>query len=159
MVKLDDNAGKKRKKAERVSAAPIDEEALGFSISIKKDDELSKKRHAIRIRLKGLEVHIHRLKKRFPVMDISATGLGFAFEKPRFKGGVELDMDLILNGEVKAQNVLCKVMRHERGTVGCTYVDPDRAQDDTIHALVLLGQKQQAERKSRKKDEAFNLPD
>lgn len=149
---------KKRKKTKQVSADPINEQALGFSISLKGDAEQSKKRNAIRIRVDGLTVLVKRLKKQFPVTDISATGLGFAFEKPRVKGGVKLEMDLILNGEVKCKDLMCKVMRHERGSVGCIFLDLDRSQDDTVHEIVLLGQKQMAARKAAKKDRDFQLP-
>ena len=156
---LDKKKGKKRKKSKQVSADPINEQALGFSISLKDEDERSKKRKAVRIRVEGLEAHVHRLKKKYAVTDISATGLGFAFEKPRVKGGVMLKMDLYLNGEQKAEGIMCKVMRHERGSVGCIFIDLDRAQDDTVHEVVLLGQKQQAERKNFEKDRDFQLPD
>jgi len=148
----------KRKKARQVKAAPIDESALGFSISLKGEDERAKKRNALRIKVKGLTVFIHRLKKQFPVTDISATGLGFAFEKPHVKGGVKLVMDIYLEGVKKAGDIECKVMRHERGSVGCIFIDLDRHQDDAVHEIVLLGQKQQTERKNAMKDLEFKLP-
>ena len=151
--------GKKRKKSRQVSADPIDADALGFSISLKDDDERAKKRNALRIRVEGLTVLVKRLGKQFPVTDISATGLGFAFEKPRVKGGVKLEMDLILNGETKIAGLEAKVMRHERGSVGCIFQELDRAQDDTVHAIVLLGQKQQSARKRAKKDREFKIPE
>jgi hypothetical protein len=150
--------GKKRKKSTKVSSAPIDEKALGFSISLKQEDAQSKKREALRIKVDNLFVHVSRLNKKYPVTDISATGLGFAFEKPRVKAGVELTMTIILDGQVKAKDVQCKVMRHERGSVGCAFVDLDRAQDDAVHAIVLLGQKQQAARKAAQRDREFTLP-
>lgn len=149
---------KKRKKSTPVSAAPIDEKALGFSISLKSEDAQSKKREALRIRVDNLFVHVSRLNKKYPVTDISATGLGFAFEKPRVKGGVELVMTIILDGKVAAKDVQCKVMRHERGSVGCVFVDLDRAQDDAVHAIVLRGQKEQAARKAAQKNRDFTIP-
>lgn len=149
---------KGRKKTCQVTADPIDEASLGFSISLKGDDEQAKKRSAIRITVKGLRVRIPRLKKVFKVTDISATGLGFPFEKPRIKGGVKLKMDLVLGKEIIAKNLVCKVMRHEKGHVGCIFEDLDRAQDDAVHKVVLLGQKQQAERKRKKKDAEFKIP-
>lgn len=156
---MDTSKGKKRKKSKQISADPINEQALGFSISLKDEDERAKKRKAVRIRVDGLKAHVHRLKKRFDVTDISATGFGFAFEKPRVKGGVKLEIDLYLNGELKVEKLQCKVMRHERGSVGCIFEDMDRHQDDVVHEIVLLGQKQQAERKNAKKDLEFQLPD
>ena len=66
-------------------------------------DEQAKKRSAIRITVKNLAVRIPRLKKIFKVSDISATGLGFIFEKPRIKAGVELKMDIILDKEDRGQ--------------------------------------------------------
>jgi hypothetical protein len=150
--------GEKRKKSTKVSSAPIDEKALGFSISLKQEDAQSKKREALRIKVDNLFVHVSRLNKKYPVTDISATGLGFAFEKPRVKGGVELTMTIILDGQVKAKDVQCKVMRHVRGSVGCVFVDMDRAQDDAVHAIVLLGQKQQAARKAAQRDREFTIP-
>lgn len=153
------SGGKKRKKSKQIKADPINEDALGFSISLKDEDEQAKKRNALRIRVDGLTVHIPRLNKQFAVTDISATGLGFDFEKPRVKGGVKLTMDLILNGKVKASSLECKVMRHERGSVGCVFTELDRAQDDAVHEVVLLGQKQQTARKTAQKDRDFKLPD
>jgi hypothetical protein len=157
-VTLTKTKEKKRKKSTKVSAAPIDEKALGFSISLKSEDAKSKKREALRIHVDNLFVHVSRLNKKFPVTDISATGLGFAFEKPRVKGGVELTMTIYLEGKIMAKDVRCKVMRHERGSVGCAFIDLDRAQDDAVHAIVLLGQKQQAARKSAQRDRDFSLP-
>ncbi|WP_285906339.1 PilZ domain-containing protein [Pseudodesulfovibrio pelocollis] len=151
-------AEKKRKKAEKISAAPIDEKALGFSISLKTEDAQSKKREALRIRVDNLFVHVSRLNKRYPVTDISATGLGFAFEKPRIKAGVDLVMTIILDGKVMAKDVQCKVRRHDRGSVGCAFVDLDRAQDDAVHAIVLRGQKEQAARKTAQRDRDFKVP-
>jgi len=151
--------GKKRKKSKQVHADPINEEALGFSISLKGEDEKSKKRNALRITVDGLTVHVSRLNKQYPVSDISATGLGFEFEKPRVKGGVKLKMDLYLNGELKTSELMCKVMRHDRGSVGCIFEELDRAQDDAVHEVVLLGQKQQSARKNAHKDREFVLPD
>jgi len=148
----------KRKKAEKISAAPIDEKALGFSISLKTEDAQSKKREALRIRVNNLFVHVSRLNKRYPVTDISATGLGFAFEKPRIKAGVDLVMTIILDGKVMAKDVQCKVRRHDRGSVGCAFVDLDRAQDDAVHAIVLRGQKEQAARKAAQRDRDFKIP-
>jgi len=150
---------KTRKKSKQVHADPINADALGFSISLKGEDEHSKKRNALRIKVDGLTVLVRRLGKQFPVTDISATGLGFDFEKPRIKSGVMLEMDLILNGETKIDGLNCKVMRHERGSVGCLFQDLDRAQDDEVHAIVLLGQKQQAARKHAQKDMDFKIPD
>jgi len=156
---LDKSKGKKRKKSQKITADPIDEQALGFSISLKGDDEHAKKRNALRIDVKGLKVHIHRLKKQFKVTDISATGLGFAFDKPRIKSGVKLEMDIYLNGQTKASSVVCKVMRHTRGSVGCVFEELDRAQDDAVHEIVLLGQKQQSDKKNFMKDREFKLPE
>ena len=103
-------------------------------------------------------MHVIRLNKQFPVSDISATGLGFEFEKPRVKGGVKLKMDIYLNGNLKTSGIMCKVMRHERGSVGCIFEELDRAQDDAVHEVVLLGQKQQAARKNAHKDREFKIP-
>lgn len=150
--------GKGRKKSKQISSDPIDETALGFSISLKSDDAYAKKRNAIRISVDGLTVNIPRLKKAFEVSDISATGLGFKFAKPRIKAGVKIKMDLILKGKNLATNILCQVRRHEKGNVGCVFVDLDRAQDDAVHKIVLIGQKEQAARKAARKDQNFKLP-
>ena len=150
---------KKRKKSKQVHADPINADALGFSISLKGEDERAKKRDALRIKVDGLTVLVKRLGKQFPVTDISASGLGFDFEKPRIKGGVKLEMDIILEGETKVTGVVGKVMRHDRGSVGCVFEELDRAQDDAVHAIVLLGQKQQAARKHAQKDREFKLPE
>lgn len=147
-AKLQVAKNKQRKKATKVSSASVNEEALGFSISLK-DGGHARKREAIRIIIPGLMLHVHRLKKSFPAINVSATGIGFKFEKPRIKGGVKLEVDIILDDEILAEKILCKVMRHEKGTVGCSFVELDRPQDDAVHKLVLLGQKMQAERKKK----------
>lgn len=155
---LDAKNAKKRKKSRKISADPIDEQSLGFSISLKSESAQAKKREAMRISVKGLTAYIHQLKKHYPVMDISATGFGFKFEKPRMKGGVKLEVDLHLKKEVKVSNLLCKVMRHDRGSVGCLFLDLDRAQDDVVHEIVLLGQKEQTARRNAMKDLEFKVP-
>lgn len=132
-------------------AGPVDEAALGFSITIK--DGRITKRKAFRITVDGLTVFIPRLGKAFPVSDISASGLGFRFLKPRIKCGVKIRMDLLLNGGREVEGVLCKVMRHERGVVGCAFTELDRKQEDAVSRIVLEGEKQLAARRtaSRKK--------
>ena len=67
-------------------------------------------------------------------------------------------MDLVLNKEIVVKDVVCKVRHHEKGNVGCRFVDMDRAQDDAVSKMVLLGQKQMAERKKAKKDAEFKIP-
>jgi len=153
-----DTKAKGRKKSKPVASDPIDETALGFSISLKSDDAYAKKRNAIRIAVEGLTVFIPRLKKAFEVSDISATGLGFKFVKPRIKAGVKIKMDISLKGKKLATNVLCQIRRHEKGNVGCIFVELDRAQDDAVHKIVLIGQKEQAARKAARKDQDFKLP-
>lgn len=147
-----------RRKCREIHSDPIDEASLGFSISLKGDDGKERKRSAIRIPVKGLAVRIPRLKKILKVTDISATGLGFPFEKPRIKAGAHLKLDLVLDRKIVARDVICKVRRHEKGLVGCRFVDLDRAQDDAVSRMVLLGQKQMAERKKAKKDREFKAP-
>lgn len=147
---------KGRRKSEQVKSDPIDEAALGFSISLK--NEQAHKRHSLRIRVDDLKVFVPRLKKSFEVVDISPGGLGFKFEKPRIKAGVKIKMDIVLKGKKEAEGVVVKVRRHERGQVGCAFVDLDRAQDDAVHRIVLLGQKQQAARKAAQRDEEFKPP-
>lgn len=127
-------------------AAPVDEAALGFSITIK--DGRITKRKAFRISVEGLTVFVHRLGKTFPVTDISASGLGFRFPKPRMKCGVKIKMDLHLNGGREVEGVVCQVMRHERGVVGCAFVDLDRKQEDAVGRIVLEGEKQLAARRN-----------
>jgi hypothetical protein len=127
-------------------AAPVDEEALGFSITIK--DGRITKRKAFRVTVDGLAAFIPRLGKTFPVTDISASGLGFRFQKPRIKCGVKIKMDLLINGGREVEAVLCKVMRHERGVVGCAFADLDRKQEDAVSRIVLEGEKQLASRRT-----------
>lgn len=130
-------------------AGPVDETALGFSITIK--DGRITKRKAFRITVEGLTVFVHRLGKTFPVTDISASGLGFRFLKPRMKCGVKIKMDLHLNGGREVEGVLCQVMRHERGVVGCAFVGLDRRQEDAVGRIVLEGEKQLAARRTAAK--------
>ncbi|WP_338667131.1 PilZ domain-containing protein [Pseudodesulfovibrio methanolicus] len=123
-----------------------DEGALGFSITIK--NGRITKRKAFRITVDGLAVFIPRLGKTFPASDISASGLGFRFQKPRIKCGVKIKMDLLINGGREVEGVLCKVMRHERGVVGCAFMDLDRKQEDAVSRIVLEGEKQLAARRT-----------
>ncbi|CCH47333.1 PilZ domain-containing protein [Pseudodesulfovibrio piezophilus] len=119
----------------------------GFCISLKEKDAQGKKRNALRLEIEGLEVHVIRLKSHFQVTDISTTGLGFAFEKPRLKSGVILKMDLYLHGTLKVSGLSCKVKRHTYGSVGCLFTKLDKAQDDKVHEIVLMGQKKIIQRK------------
>ncbi|MEZ7195997.1 PilZ domain-containing protein [Pseudodesulfovibrio karagichevae] len=127
-------------------AAPVDEGSLGFSITIK--DGRITKRKAFRVTVDGLAVFIPRLGKTFPVSDISASGLGFRFLKPRLKCGVKIRMDLLINGGREIEGVPCKVMRHEQGVVGCAFTELDRKQEDAISRIVLEGEKQLAARRN-----------
>ncbi|OIQ51816.1 Flagellar brake protein YcgR [Pseudodesulfovibrio hydrargyri] len=127
-------------------AGPADEGELGFSITIK--DGRITKRKAFRVTVDGLAAFIPRLGKTFPVTDISASGLGFRFQKPRIKCGVKIKMDLLINGGREVEGVPCQVMRHERGVVGCAFVELDRKQEDAIGRIVLEGEKQLAARRT-----------
>lgn len=124
---------------------PIDDAALGFSITIK--DGRITKRKAFRVTVKGLAVFIPRLGKAYPVTDISSSGLGFRFEKPRIKTGAKIRMDLLLDGGRVVESVPCEVVRHERGVVGCIFKDMDRKQEEAVDHLVLEGEKQLAARR------------
>jgi hypothetical protein len=135
-----------RAKRAKPRPAPMDEAELGFSITIK-DGKITK-RKAFRVTVDGLTVFIPRLGKTFPVSDISTSGLGFRFQKPRMKCGATIRMDLLINGGREVEGVLCKVMRHERGIVGCAFVDLDRKQDDAVGRVVLEGEKQLAARRT-----------
>lgn len=149
---------KGKKKAKQVTAEPIDESALGFSVELDKDSEGAKKRKAFRISVKGLKVRCPKLGGILEATDISASGIGFKFEKPRIKGGVVLKLDIVYKKEIKAEKVECKVMRHEKGLVGCQFVNMDRHQDDAVHALVVIGQKEQADRRRKQKDQNWKPP-
>ena len=47
----------------------------------------------------------------------------------------------------------------KKASVGCRFVDLDRAQDDAVNKVVLLGQKQLAERKKKpKRTQEFKIP-
>lgn len=149
---------KEKKKAKKVKAKPIDEDALGFSVKLDSEDEDAKQRKAFRITVKGLKVRCDRLGGLLQAEDLSASGLGFKFKKPRIKGGVVLKLDIIHQNEVKAENVDCKVMRHEKGVVGCMFMDMDRHQEDAVHELVVIGQKEQADRRRKQKDKNWAPP-
>jgi len=127
-------------------AAYADEAAPGFSITIK--NGRITKRKAFRVTVDGLAVFIPRLGQTFPASDISASGLGFRFQKPRMKCGAKIRMDLLINGGREAEGILCQVMRHERGIVGCAFVDLDRRQEDALGRIVLEGEKQLAARRT-----------
>ncbi|GEM_PF-1220434 len=150
---------KGKKKARQVTAAPIDEESLGFGIELDKENEGAKKRKAFRISVNGLKVRCARLGGLLEAIDISASGVGFKFEKPRIKGGAVIKVDIVYQNEIKAEKVTCKVMRHEKGLVGCMFVDLDRHQDDIIHELVVIGQKEQADRRRKQKDKDWQSKD
>lgn len=130
---------------ETFHADPVDDAALGFSITIK--DGRITKRKAFRVTVRGLAVFIPRLGKTYPVTDISTSGLGFHFEKPRIKTGAKIKMDLLLDGGRVVEGIPCEVVRHERGVVGCIFKDMDRKQEEAVDHLVLEGEKQLAARR------------
>lgn len=127
-----------------VKSEPISEEALGFTFkSERKEDE---RRQAVRVPVEGLDLRVDRVGV-LPCQNISATGVAFRFTKARFKTGVKLKMAFIYDNKARASEVKAKVVRHERGVVGCEFEELDYRQEDVISKFLLIGQKQQAARR------------
>ena len=81
---------------------------------------------------------------------ISATGMGIVLDGPRIKGGTVLTLNIKGPEAPALSKVRCKVMRHERGVVGCKFMELSNEQDDIIGKILLLEQKRQAERRRAK---------
>lgn len=156
VIKLKKAKGKVKAKA--ITAEPVNEDALGFNIELDKDSEGAKKRKAFRITVDGLKIRCDRLGGLLDAADISASGIGFKFAKPRIKGGAVIKLDIVYKNKIMAEAVECKVMRHEKGVVGCMFIDMDRHQEDAMHALVVIGQKEQADRRRKQKDQDWKPP-
>lgn len=135
-----------KRKVKDVKADPIDEDALGFTFkSERKEDE---RREAVRVPVDGLDVRVDRVGT-LSCVNISATGVAFRFNKARFKYGVELNLAFIYDNKVRTKDVNAKVIRHEKGVVGCVFENLDHRQDDVISKFLLIGQKQQAARRNK----------
>lgn len=147
----------KPQKAKKVKSAPIDKENLGFGISFSEEEGTSR-RKAFRITVSGLKIRCEPLGGLLLATDLSASGIGFKFKKPRIKCGVRIKLDIVHQNNIVASDIPCKVVRHEKGTVGCQFLDMDRHQEDAIHSLVVVGQKEQAARRKQQKDAKWTPP-
>jgi len=134
----------KGRKKSKVEAAPIDEEALGFSFKAPKAKD--ERRNAVRVSVEGLALRVDRVGV-LPCINISATGAGFRFSKARFKHGVKLTLALEFQEKTVAEGIAAKVVRHDGDAVGVEFLELDRRQEDAVSKLVLVGQKQQAARR------------
>lgn len=150
--------GKKKKKAAHITAAPIDEENLGFGVSLDEHGQQSCRRKAYRVSLQGLTVRCAPLGGLLDAVNLSASGIGFSYQARRLKLGVTIRIDILHNENVTVKDVQCKIMRHDAGVVGCQFLPMDRHQEDAVYGLVVTGQKEMAERRRIKKDQNWTPP-
>jgi len=142
----------KTKKTQNFTSKPIDEDSLGFGISVNGHSEHASRRKAFRVSLKGLKVRCEPLGGLLETLDISALGIGFKYSKRKLKLGITIKLDIVYKSNIKAEQVACKIMRHEQGVVGCQFLAMERQQEDAVHELVVIGQKEMGERRKQKKD-------
>lgn len=127
---------------------------ISFSVTMPKE-KMGKGHY--RTQVAGLMVRHPKLGD-LKVLDISAVGISFKFPFKRIKAGVKIKVDLVLKKKVVCKKLRVEIMRHEKSMVGCQFVDMTRVQDETVHKLALLGQKQQAEKRRRQRlNEPMNL--
>lgn len=149
---------KGKQPAKQFTSAPVDEDSLGFGISVDKNAQQASRRKAFRVSLDGLRVRCEPLGGLLESLDISALGIGFKYTKRRLKLGVKIKLDIVYKNDIRAERVPCKIMRHDQGVVGCQFLAMDRHQEDAVHELVVIGQKEMAEKRQRKRDEDWKPP-
>ncbi|KAB1443590.1 PilZ domain-containing protein [Pseudodesulfovibrio senegalensis] len=149
---------KNKKPAKQFTSAPVDEDSLGFGISVDQEAQQASRRKAFRVSLDGLKIRCEPLGGLLESVDISALGIGFKYTSRRLKLGVKIKLDIVYKKNIRAEQVPCKIMRHDRGVVGCQFLAMDRHQEDAIHELVVIGQKEMAEKRQRKRDEEWKPP-
>ncbi|MDD4952033.1 MAG: PilZ domain-containing protein [Desulfovibrionaceae bacterium] len=136
------------KKKVAAKPAPVDQEigeaGDGFSVSLKTVDKQHSKRKAFRIKVPGMKAYCAALGGLRPVLDISALGVGLDYRGVRIPGGTPLKLNITVGSQPIATEVRVKVMRHEKGLLGCQFVDLTRSQEDGISKTILLAQKRQA---------------
>ncbi len=151
LPKQPDQTQKKRKQELKNKLTQTDANSpfnFSFSPEDSKHDEVHQ---TIAVSFPGLAAGCTELKKAMHVKDISTTGVGLFFEKPRVKGGTILTLMLATKKQKLASGIKSKVMRHENGVIGARFQDLSRQQENILSKLVLEGQKLQGRLRKKRK--------
>lgn len=117
-----------------------------LNIDYKPKKDIPAARRAFRIDVDNMHVicRIPRVKCR--IMDISASGIGFASSK-EFPVGTVVDAVLIWSGKPILKNIKLKITRRTSKIVGCEFTNLERSQDKVISKIVLAAQKRLIQKK------------
>lgn len=128
--------------------------------SRKTENGKKERRRAYRVAIKNLIAAIRGKSStyRFPVKDVSVTGVGIlAGDCKAFAPGILINIDIIVDRSTVLSGVMAKVVRNDRSVVGCRFEDLTKEQEGKLHELVLAEQKRQAA--ARKKSGAVTAED
>lgn len=112
-----------------------------FSFSLPGADE--RPRRAFRAAIPGVEAYVAKLKRSFPIKDLSAVGMGIQVgNESALKTGETFTFDLMLNKRVYLSEISAKVMRSgEGGILGCAFDTMEKHKEVKLDKLVLEVQK------------------
>jgi hypothetical protein len=103
-------------------------------------------RRAYRIEVDNMHVICRKPRVKCKILDLSASGIGFASSK-EFPEGTVLDTVLLWSGKPILKNLKLKVMRRTPKVVGCEFMDLERSQDKIISKIILAAQKRLIQKK------------
>lgn len=117
-----------------------------IDIEYKPQKDVPAARRAFRIDVDNMHVICRTPRVKCRIMDISASGIGFASCK-EFPVGTVVDAVLIWSGKPVLKNLKLKIARRTPKIVGCEFTDLERSQDKIISKIVLAAQKRNIQKK------------
>jgi DNA-binding response OmpR family regulator len=94
------------------------------------------KRGAKRIAFADRSVRVSGSKDVHPVVDMSATGIGFKPMSAKFKVGQKLTLDVLVMGDVRIKKVKAVVRRSAKKIIGCEFTSLSSKQSKGINSMV-----------------------
>ncbi|WP_421902689.1 PilZ domain-containing protein [Maridesulfovibrio sp.] len=135
--------GKLKTKLDRMLGRSTDE---SLDIEFKPQKDVPAARRAFRIDVDNMHVICRTPRVKCRILDISASGIGFASSK-EFPVGTVIDAVLIWSGKPVLKNLKLKIARRTPKIVGCEFTDLERSQDKVISKIVLAAQKRLIQKK------------
>ncbi|WP_320008931.1 PilZ domain-containing protein [Maridesulfovibrio sp.] len=122
------------------------ESAESLDIDFRPQKQVPAARRAFRVDVDNMHVICRTPRVKCRVLDISASGIGFASSK-EFPVGTVLDAVLLWSGKPILKNIKLKIARRTPKVVGCEFTDLERSQDKVISKIVLAAQKRSIQKK------------
>ncbi|WP_319779123.1 PilZ domain-containing protein [Maridesulfovibrio sp.] len=120
--------------------------AESLDIDYKPQKEIPAARRAFRIDVDNMHVICRVPRVKCKILDISASGIGFASSK-EFPVGTVIEAVLIWSGKPILKNLKLKIARRTSKIVGCEFTDLERNQDKVISKIILAAQKRMIQKK------------